>query len=304
MNAQLLEWNDLHFVLAVCREGTLSGAARELGVNHSTVFRRIGSIEQKLGVRLFERLSSGYAMTEAGEAMLESGERIDNEMLTLSRKLIGRDLNLSGVVRVAVPDALLMKILMPHLSTFSQRYPQIQLELVISNNYLNLTRREADIAVRVTNSPPETAIGRRMCTMMTAIYGSTEYLARQNSEAIENYTWLMPDENLAQMPINQYLNVKYPKAIIGLRCNTLLGLYEAAVQNLGIVALPCFLADPTKQLKRICTPVEELNSELWLLTHPDLRLTARIQALMNFLTDVLDKEKDLIEGRLDNTQNI
>ncbi len=298
MNAQPLEWNDLHFVLAVCREGSLSGAARELGVNHSTVFRRIAAIEQKLGVRLFERLSTGYVMTEAGEAMLVSGERIDNEVLSLSRKLIGRDLNLSGILRVAVPDALLMKILMPHLSVFSQRYPKIQLELVISNNYLNLTRREADIAVRVTNTPPETAVGRRICTMMTTIYGSTEYLARQDDDAIENYIWLMPDENLAQMPINKYLKMKYPKAFVGLRCNTMLGLYEAAVQSLGIVALPCFLADPDKQLNRILPPVEALNSELWLLTHPDLKLTARIQALMNYLTEVLDKEKDLIEGRL------
>ena len=297
MNAQLLEWNDLHLVLAVCREGTLSGAARTLAVNHSTVFRRISAIEKKLGVRLFERLPTGYVMTEAGEAMLKVGERVENEMLGLSRELIGRDLHLSGILRVAVPDALLLKILMPHLNIFTQRYPEIQLELVISNNYLNLTRREADIAVRVTQSPPETVIGRRICTMATTIYGSTEYLARQISSTIENYAWLLPDENLAHLPITKWLENKYPKAKTVLRCNTLLGLYEAAVQGLGVVSLPCFLADPDSRLSRVITPPTELTSELWLLTHPDLRRTARVRALIDFMAEVLEQEKDLIEGR-------
>jgi len=298
MNAQPLEWNDLHLVLAVCREGTLSGAARVLGVNHSTVFRRISNIEKKLGVRLFERHPTGYVMTLAGETMLKVAERVENEVLGLSRELIGRDLHLSGVLRVAVPDALLLKILMPHLSIFVQCYPEIQLELVISNNYLNLTRREADIAVRVTQSPPETVAGRHVCAMMTTIYGSTEYLTRQTDNTIERYTWLMPDESLAQLPIAKWLDRKYPKATIVLRCNTLLGLYEAAVQGLGVVSLPCFLADPDTRLSRILAPPDELTSELWLLTHPDLRRTARVQALMDFLEEALEKEKDLIEGLL------
>ncbi len=298
MNAQPLEWNDLHFVLAVCREGTLSGAARILGVNHSTVFRRIGMIEKKLDVRLFERLASGYMMTEAGEAMLESGERVENEVLGLSRKLIGRDLQLSGVLRVAVPDALLMKVLMPHLGVFSQRYPKIQLELVVSNNYLNLTRREADIAVRATQEPPEAVVGRRMCSMMTTIYGSTDYLVRQTEGTIENHTWLLPDESLMQLPIIKWLDRNYPKATLGLRCNTLPGLYEAVIHGLGVAALPCFLGDPDTRLNRILPLDDELASELWLLTHPDLRRTARVRALMDFLTKALEKEKNLIEGQL------
>ncbi len=296
MNTQTLDWNDLHFVLAVCRAGTLSGAARELGVNHSTVFRRIGAIEKKLGVRLFERLATGYVMTEAGEAILESGERIENEVFGLTRKLIGRDLHLSGVLRVAVPDALLMKVVMHHLAKFSQRYPAIQFELVISNDYLNLTRREADIAIRATRLPPDTAVGRRLCAIMTTIYGSAEYLARQTEDAIENYAWLMPDENLEHLPVTKWLGTK--RVSVKLRCNTLLGLYEATVEGFGVSALPCFLADPDTRLKRIMSPPDKLASELWLLTHPDLRRTARVKALMDFLTEALQKEKDLIEGRL------
>ncbi|VAW73742.1 Transcriptional regulator, LysR family [hydrothermal vent metagenome] len=298
MSAQPLEWNDLYFVLAVCREGTLSGAARTLSVNHSTVFRRIIAIEKKLGVRLFEKLSTGYVMTEAGEAMLEVGERVENEMLGLSRRLIGRDFQLSGTLRIAVPDALLVKILMSHLNIFSQRFPEIQLEIVISNNDLNLSKREADIAIRATRSPPETAVGRRVCEMKTTIYGSIDYLSKRTVETIENYAWLMPDEDLARLPITELLQRKYPKAAVSLRCNSLLGLYEAAIQGFGVVALPCFLADPDTRLNRIVEPPSELTTELWLLTHPDLRRTARVKALMDFLVEVLEKEKDLIEGQL------
>jgi len=298
MSAQHLEWNDLYLVLAVCREGTLSGAARVLGVNHSTVFRRIVAIEEKLAVRLFERFPTGYVMTEAGEAILESGERVENEVLGLSRKLVGRDFQLSGVLRVAVPDALLMKVLMPHFARFSKRYPNIQLEVEISNNYLNLTKREADIAVRATTLPPETLVGRKVCSLVSTLYGTTEYLAEQSNHHIDNYAWVMPDEALSNLPITKWLLKKNPNAKVMLRCNTLLGIHEAVRNNIGIASLPCFLADQDEQLQRVIAPPDELATELWLLTHQDLRRTARVRALMDFLAEALLIEKDLIEGRI------
>ncbi len=292
-----LEWNDLRFVLAVCREGTLSGAARALGVNHSTVFRRVVATEKKLDVRLFDRLATGYIMTEAGEALLATGERVENEILGLSRKLVGRDLDLSGILRVSAPDALLTKILMPHFSKFSQKHPKIKLEITVSNNYQNLTKREADIAVRVSQSPPEIVAGRSVCKMMTTIYGSNEYLDARADSSIGGYDWLMPDEDLIHLPITKWLAKKYPEASVIMRCNTLLGLYQASIVGMGIASLPCFLADTNPRLRRILPPPKELTSELWLLTHPDLRRTARVRAFMGFLTEELEKEKDLIEGQ-------
>ena len=296
MNAQPVDWNDLHLVLAVCREGTLSGAARSLGVNHSTVFRRIGAIETRLGVRLFERFSHGYVMTEAGQAIYESSEIIESEVLGLTRKLIGRDLHLKGVLRVAVPDALLLKILMSHFRRFSQSYPDIELELITSNNYLNLSKREADIAIRVTQSPTETAIGRKICALKSTLYASEDYLAENGDLNFQAHHWLMPAEELEHLPVNQWLIKNYPGAKVILRSNTLLGLYEAALQGMGISSLPCFLADPDTRLKRLLSPVDELDSELWLLTHPDLRRTARVQALMEFLKKALDTHKNQLEG--------
>lgn len=297
MNTQDIAWDDFRTVLAVCREGTLSGAARLLGVNHSTVFRRINALEEKLGVRLFERLPEGYAMTEAGESVREAGERIENEVLGLSRKLIGRDLGLHGTLRVTAPDAFAIKLLTPLLVQFSRQYPGIQLELSMANHYLDLTRREADVAIRATMTPPESAIGRRLCALVTTVYGASPYLeAKQADHALEQYAWLMPDDDLAQLPFARWLKKHFPTASIVYRSNSLLGLFEAAKRGMGIAPLPCFLGDPESGLQRLIEPPDALASELWLLSHPDLRRTARVRALMDFLSEAIDAERTLIEG--------
>ena len=295
MNAQQLDWNDLRYVLAVCHEGSLSGAARALNVNHSTVFRRINAIEEMLGVRLFERLSNGYAMTEAGEAALRVGDRIENEVLGLSHKLIGKDLRLSGVLRVTAPDALAIKILMPHISEFSKQYPDIQLEFSVASNFFNLSQREADIAIRATSSPPDTLIGHRVCGLATGIYGTSEYL---NEASSEHLPWLMPDDELAHLPVTRWQKKHYPEDSVVFRSNSFLALFEAARQGQGIAPLPCFLADPEHKLDRIIAPLEELDTELWLLTHPDLRRTARVRAFTEFLLLLLKKQRNLFEGQI------
>jgi len=298
MNAQDVAWDDFRTVLAVCREGTLSGAARALGVNHSTVFRRINALEEKLDVRLFERLPEGYAMTEAGESVREAGERIENEVLGLSRRLVGRDLGLHGSLRVTAPDAFAIKLLMPLLARFARQYPDIRLELSLGNNYLDLTRREADVAVRATVTPPEAAIGRRLCTLATTVYGAGSYLEREPAaQTPGQHAWLMPDDELAQLPFAGWQRKHFPAARVVFRSNSLSGLFEAVKHGMGVAPLPCFLGDPEPGLQRLVEPPDELASELWLLTHPDLRRTARVRALMDFLSECIGSGRELIEGR-------
>ena len=166
-----MNWDDLHLVLAVVREGTLSGAARRLSVTHSTVFRRLGAIEEQMGVRLFERFRDGYVPTPAGETAAEAAARLEDEVLTLERRLSGQDLRPSGVVRIATTDTL-GTILMRHLPAMRAVHPDIQFEVAISNAMANLTRREAEIAIRPTPEPPEILVGRRVANIAHAIYGS------------------------------------------------------------------------------------------------------------------------------------
>lgn len=297
MNAQDLEWNDLRIVLAVCRHGTLSGAARELGVNHSTVFRRIGAIEERIGVRPFERLPTGYVMTEADEAMKAASERVESEVFSLSRKLIGGDLRLSGALRVTAPDALAIEVLMPHFVSFCRKYPGIQFDLSIENSFLDLPQREADVAIRSTTAPPDDAVGRRLCRLDATLYGASRYLDEHCDHTVEQYTWLMPGKDQGWFSANQWLAQHYPGASIAFGSNGLLALFKAVKQGLGVAPLPLFLGDQERDLCRVIEPPAELASELWLLIHPDLRRTARVRAFVDFLTEGIEQEVDRIEGR-------
>ncbi len=296
MNAQELEWNDLHVVLALCRSGTLSGAARDLGVNHSTVFRRIIAIEKKIDVRLFERLASGYAMTEAGELMFASAERVETEVFGLSRKLIGGDLRLSGYLQVTAPDALTIEVLMPHIAHFCKTYPRIELDLTVENGFLDLSQREVDVAIRSTNKPPDMAVGRRLCKLGATIYGSARYIEEQDDRSIAQYAWLMPRKGLDWFSVNQWLERCYKNAHVTLRSNTLLGLFEAVKLDLGVAPLPFFMGDLETDLKRVIEPPKEFESELWVLIHPDLRRSARVSAFVDFMTEAISHAQDIIEG--------
>ena len=175
------DWDDLRLVLAVSREGTLSGAARKLGVTHSTVFRRLGAIEEQMGARLFERFRDGYMPTPAGETAAASAARLEDEVLALERRLSGQDLRPSGTARITTTDTL-GAILMRHLPAMRASHPEIQFEIAISNAMANLTRREAEIAIRPMLEPPEILVGRRVADIAHAIYGSRAYLSRREDK--------------------------------------------------------------------------------------------------------------------------
>lgn len=296
MKTQDIDWNDLQLVRAVCIEGTLSAAARRLGVNHSTVFRRIKAIEKTLGVRLFERMPRGYAMTEAGEAFFATGGKVEDLVSALARQVAGHDLKLQGNLRVAVPDGLLLDILMPAVPDFTQAYPLVRLELIASNDYADLSRREADIAVRATRTPAENLFGRKLCNMAIAFYGHRDRINNWQKCAPEALNWLMPDESLRQLPVAAWLAKHQPNANITLNSNTLLCLKKAAKAELGIAPLPCFMGDQDPELARFIEPCADLSSEVWLLTHADLRRTARVRAFMDFAADVFKNKASLLAG--------
>jgi len=297
MKAQNLNWNDLQLVAAVCDEGTLSGAARKLGVNHSTVFRRIKALEKSLNVRLFERLPRGYVMTEAGEAFFVASDKIGTLVNDLARNVTGQDLKLHGTLRVAVPDAILLEILVPNIHKFVDIYPDIQLELISANSYANLTRREADVAIRATRRPADTLFGRKLCNLATAFYVHKDKLAACENLPNTAQSWLMPDESLGQLPASQWIAKNCPDANFTLASNMLLCLKEAAKAGLGIAPLPCFMGDAEPTLVRFIEPNKALQSEVWLLTHQDLKYTARVRVFMDFLIALMSTHKNLLEGR-------
>ena len=292
-----LDWDDLRLVLAVFREGTLSGAARRLDVTHSTVFRRLGAIEKKMSVRLFERFRDGYAPTPAGETAAESAVRLEDEVLTLERKLSGQDLRPSGTVRITTTDTL-GAMLMRHLPVMRAVHPEIQIEIAISNAMANLTRREAEIAIRPTSEPPEILVGRRVAEIAHAIYGSRAYLSRRGDKDLSAHDWVGLDDALATTVIAQWMHQNVRTANVACRVDALPALRDAAVAGLGLALLPCYVGDLASGLRRVTSKaLPEPRSALWLLTHDDLKRTARIRVTLNFLAKAFASERALLEGK-------
>ena len=284
------DWDDLRYFLAVERAGSLSGAAKRLNVNHSTVLRRLGSLEKKLGVRLYERLPTGYAMTRAGEALRDRLTGVAEQIEAAQRQLSGLDLKLSGTIRLTSTDTLIRGLLMPHLARFRQQYPGIRVQIVMNNTLLSLTKREADVAVRPSNRPPENLVGRRVGRIQTAIYASRAYLeANARRKDWIEHDWVAPDEGLAHLAQAKWVREHIPEERIATRVDSLVGMVEAVRHGLGVGMLLCLLGEPERELVRLAPPSAALDTQVWVLTHRDLRNVARIKALTDHLYEQLSR---------------
>lgn len=278
---QNLEWADMPYLLSVCEAGSLAGAARLLGVNHSTVFRRIEAVEARLGVRLFERLARGYVMTSAGERFYERAIRLCKGMDEIERDLGGRDLRLEGTLTVTTTDSLL-HCLAPVFAKFQQTHPDVELCLLSDVRALDLTQRNADIALRPTNAPPEHWVGRKLSALSFATYAHCDYWNMIKDQDPETYHWVMLGDDLNQSPMSK----------ITLRCkhqttkstvlNTMMSVFDLVHSGFGVAAMPCYLGEKHSDLVRVHDPDHGANWHLWILTHPDVRRSARVNAFYNF----------------------
>ena len=224
-----MAWDDFRLVKAVADSRSLTGAAETLGVNHSTVFRRLGEIEKRLGAPVFERHRTGYGLTPAGEEMVVLAERMERDVTAFARKLAGKTLTPSGEVRVTTNDTLLVHLLMPVLAAFRAQYPDIRVDMVLSNQALNLSKRDADIAVRATDNPPETLVGRRVASLAWAIYGRREDFptaAGGGSEDIAELAgrcWVSLGDQFGHLKAARYVREHVPADRVALKINTVLG---------------------------------------------------------------------------------
>jgi DNA-binding transcriptional LysR family regulator len=292
-----IDWDDLRIVLAIAGNGTLSGAARSLGVTHSTVFRRLGAIERRLGVRLFDRFRDGYAPTAAGETARALAARFADEISILQRQLSGQDLRPSGIVRITTTDTV-GAIVMPHLPKLHASYPDIRAEIAISNSMANLTHREADIAIRPTPEPPDVLIGRRIVDIVHAIYAAPRYLSRRKSGELAGFDWIGLDDSLRSTIIGRWMDENVPNECITCRVDALPALRDAARAGMGLALLPCYVGDGADGLQRVTRKMPAVpRSALWLLTHKDLQRTARIRAAMDFLATALRSQRAVFEGQ-------
>jgi DNA-binding transcriptional LysR family regulator len=296
---QHLAWDDFRLVKTIAETHGLAGAAERLGVNHSTVFRRLGHLEESLGVKLFERHRTGYALTAAGEEMTALAERMEEDVATFARKLAGQVVSPAGELRITTNDTLLVHLLTPVFARFTSACPDVRLDVVLTNQALNLSKRDADVAIRATDNPPETLVGRRVATIGWALYGRAEDFPQPgvvDLVGLYDRTWVALGDNLAGLKAARFVRDRVPAERIVYKVNTVLGLTEAVESGIGIGPLPCFIADARPALVRLTPPNPDFSAGLWLLTHPDLRQSARVRAFMDFVAGEITRRRKVIEG--------
>lgn len=300
MPTSKLAWDDFRLIKAIADAGGLTGAAAALGVNHSTVFRRLGQIEDQLGHALFERRKTGYVATSAGEEMTALASRIDDDVTAFGRRLAGRDLAPSGELRITTTDTLYLHVLLPIFAAFRAAHPLIRLDIVIASQTLNLSRRDADVAIRASDSPGETLVGRRIATLSWAVYARADAPTTEEEAAdprlLFRRDWVALGDPLGYVKAARYVRDHVPAERIALRSSAVLGLTEAVERGIGIGPLPCFIADQRPGLVRLLPPDPDFSTGLWILTHPDIRHAPRVRAFMDFVGGELAKRKALIEG--------
>ena len=290
---QHLDWDDLRYAHAVAAGGSLAAAARALRVNHTTVMRRIAALEARLSTRIFERLASGYVPTPAGEELIAATARIEELVTGLERRLAGADLAISGTVRLTTTDTLAVSLLPAVLAALRRAHPALLVEVATSNVFLNLTRREADVALRPADDPPPDLFGRRIGDIGFAVYGLPD-LSPVGS--LGGLPWIGIDDTLSATAAARWMRTALPDAAIVARAGSFVSMRLLAEAGLGAAALPCYLGDASPSLVRLSPPVEAMRTGLWILTHEDLRRTARIRTVMDFLGAELSKMKPLISG--------
>ncbi|MEM9067302.1 MAG: LysR family transcriptional regulator [Myxococcota bacterium] len=283
-----MNWDDLRFFLAVARHRTLTAAAKQLGVNHTTVSRRLQSLHDEVGVRLFDKQPEGYFPTNAGEDLLRVAERMESELHSLDRRLLGRDSRLSGKLRVTTLD-ILAYVHAPDFTRFTERYPEVELEITVDNNTLSLSRREADVAIRVTNGPPDHLVGRKVGTWNYTLFAHRD-LAEKYGSDIAAYPWLAWERNLGARITEAWMKRHVPKARIAFYVDAATTMLSGILRGAGVQFLPTNVGRAHDQLQALVNAPDNFNMDVWLLTHADLRRTARVRAFMDYMGDVLVDE--------------
>ena len=289
------DWNDLQVFLAIDRGRTAREAAERLNCSHSTVLRRLDAFEQRIGSRLFDRTPDGFQITDAGGLIRGRAQQIEAEMLELERMVGGNDVQLKGPIRLTVPPPVAQYLLLPMLVEFKERYPMIEIELVSTFAYTDLSRRDADIAIRFTNSPDEHLIGRKLPAFKDAIYASPAYIKRhfkKNKPA--DPRWIgWSDTTFFKTRVKK---TPFAKSAIDWTMPSMSLQVEAACQGMGIALLPAIVGERHKQLKRVPNSGTYSGRPAWIMRHPDLRRLERARVFTDFITEEILKYETLLSG--------
>ena len=284
-----MNWDDLRFFLALSRERSLSGAGRILDVRHSTVARRIAIFEERLGTRLFDRLADGYAMTQVAENIFEQAVAVEGIIQKVDRDVFGQDAELAGPLKLTVGHDQANILILPKLGEFTQTFPHIDLQLLTTTGLVDLAAREADIAVRLTPKPPDYLIGREVMRLRHGVYGTARTL--KNPKDPVDVILFRGDEDHPTWVTENFSNARTV-----LRVDDVSSMAVATRNHFGLARMPCYIGDSDANLRRLDVPLKPSDWGVWILSHVDLRATARVRVCREFLEDTIEQQRPLIQG--------
>jgi len=297
----MFDWNDLRFLLAVARDGSTIAAARSLGVNQSTVQRRLAVLERRLGQEIAERQAGGYRLTAFGAALLPHAAEVERAALALQRRVDDARRDLSGVVRVTCPEPMVGRLThSPPLERFRQRYPQLHVEFVMSDRYIDLHDGGADVALRSGDTDDGDLVGRKIGDSWWAVYASASYIQQHGKPAsadeIAQHAVVAFDDSMANHRASVWLQRVAPGACVAARHGSVLSVLYAVKTGVGIAALPTAIADAEPTLQRVLGPIPELTRIWRILTLPQLRRVPRVAAFFDHMVDEIDALRPIISG--------
>ena len=277
-----MDWNDLRFFVELARRGSLSATARQLKADHSTVARRIASLEAALDMKLFDRMPRGYLLTPEGERLLERAGAAEEAVHAIERLAAGRSGRIDGVVRISAPPTFASRWLVPRLAPLRRAHPDLTLDVIGETAAADLMRRDADIGLRLSRPRGNALVARRLGVLTYAVYAARSYLERVPEEAHE---FLGYDQQLEEVPQQRWLEAFAAGRRFAMRTNDLASLISAAEAGMGLAVLPMVLAEELDDLVRVAEAAGA-ERELWWVLHPDLRRSARVRVVLDHLTSI------------------
>lgn len=291
-----MDWNDLRYFLALTRAGTLAGAARALKVEHTTVSRRLAALEAQLGARLLVRTPDGFCATPVGEAIRPLAEEMERAAEAVLRRAHGEDERLDGTVRVTTSEGF-SSFLVKALAELRARHPELLVEVLSGNAALDLSRREADLAVRLAPTSQPDLLVKRVGECGWGVYASHAYVARagEPGATLDGHDVVAYDDTMAGVPGARWLDENRAGARVVMRGNSIISVLNAASCGMGITSVPCFIGDTESTLVRV-RPEVVGTRPIWMVVHPDLARVGRIRVVMRFIEEVVARNQRLLRG--------
>lgn len=289
-----IDWDDFRFVLAIVRGGSVSAAAKQLGVDHATVIRRVDRLERHLSAKLFDRRKTGYLLTEAGQRVADSAEAMESTIVANQEAVGGSRARLTGTVRIGAPDGFGSHFLAPRLVQFAERYPELDLQLVATARLFSLSKREADIAISLSMPKEGHIVGRKLLDYSLGLYAAPAYLDRSPAikmrQDLPQHRFVGYIDELLFTPELDYLPQISPKISAKLRSANLIAQLNATIAGFGIAVLPHFMARAHRELRPVLPDIA-ITRTFWMLMHADSKDLARIRAVADYICETVERER-------------